>query len=210
MRIGFILSLFLILIIPEAKTQGHQSGTVILHDGGTVFAPDGTFKEGMEKPFHIEAVFETGECSNSLIAIEVHNAHPPLTWYELDNAGQRVHTLFNPQLNYFNDHTTYLVQDMSQHTDTIFIDFDQVLAVRSINPNPHREVLFIEYSAIEPVEVHLSLADMSGRRVMHGVHLFAAGENRMGLNLGSLEQGIYFLSLDGQCIRERMKLIHLD
>jgi hypothetical protein len=210
MRIEYLRLLFLLFLAAPAQGQDMVTGTVRIAEGNTVFVPDEHYKEATERPFRIEAVFESAECSNSLISIEVHNAHPPLTWYELDEAGQKVHTLFNPQLNYFNDHTTYLVQDMSQHTDTIYIDFDQVMAVKDIHPNPHRGVLFIRYSAIDPVDVRLSLVDMSGRTVMNEGYRLLAGENSLSLDLVILEQGVYFLGLDGPCVHERMKIIHLE
>ncbi len=197
---------------PALKTGDPDivTGKVSILRGQSVFTPDDPFKGSAEKPFHIEAVFETSPCSNQLVSIDVHNAHPPLTWYELDASGHKVHTLFNPDLNHFNDHTTYMVQDMSRHTDTIFIDFDQVLAIKRIHPNPHRGTLFIDYSAIEPEGMRITLHDMTGKTVMSETRFLSAGENRFSLDLESVGQGVYFLRLDGNCIRERLKIVHLE
>lgn len=167
-------------------------------------------KDVTQKPFHIEAVFEFAECSNNLVSINVYNAQPPLTWFELNEAGQRVHTLFNPQLNYFNDHTTYMVQDMTQHTDTIFIDFDQAHALHRIYPNPHRGELCLDYSAYKEEDLNYSIVDLSGRKIMEGVCMLQQGDHQMTLDLRNLRQGVYFFTITGLCVVRMEKIIHLE
>lgn len=192
----------------ESFTKDPQWGHILISPNHTKYHYE-NFKSISEKPFSIEAVYDTQECSNTLTSIQVYNAHLPLTWYELDEQGQRVHILFNPQLNYFNNHTTYVVEDFSKHTDTIYIDFHQSLAVEKIYPNPHRGVLFIDYAAMEPTEMDIKMFDIAGRVVLDGVHVLNEGTNQLRLEISHLQQGIYFLNLHGSCISELRKIIHL-
>jgi len=193
----------------EADSSGQSFHMVILDDR-IEYKEIAPMKDKTQKPFSIEAVFEFAECSNNLVSIDVFNAHPPLTWFELNEAGQRVHTLFNPQLNYFNDHTTYVVQDMTQHTDTIFIDFDQAHAVRRIYPNPHRGELYLDYSAYREEGLKYSVVDLSGRKIMEGNCMLQQGDHQMILDLRNLRQGVYFFSITGLCVGRMEKIIHLE
>ena len=219
MRIPYFQLLMLILTCSlQAAGQGPPgpdsavafTGSAVIMENGMEYGTQNLLKATKEKPFHIEAVYEFNDCNNTLSSIEVYNAHFPLTWYELNEFGQRVHTLFEPRLYHFNDHTRYVVQDMSQHTDTIYIDFDMPLTIRRIFPNPHRGMIHIEYSAFEPVELNLSITDMSGRPVLTGSQVLQEGQNTLALNLTSLEQGVYFLSVKGLCMNQLHKIIHLN
>jgi hypothetical protein len=193
----------------SADTAEWQRGNASLQSDGVIYEFFANQKDSEEKPFHIEAVYEFEECSNSLFSIEVHNAHFPLTWYELNESGQRVHILFNPDLYHFNDHTTYVVQDMSQHTDTIYIDFDESLAVNQVYPNPHRGKVHIEYSAMDRTGMVVHIVDAAGHLVMNQSFSLDEGEHVVTLNLDALQQGVYFMTLEGTCIHQFHKLIHL-
>ena len=191
---------------PEQRQWGNAS----IQTDGVSYEFSAFTKDSEEKPFHIEAVYEFKECTNALFSIEVYNAHFPLTWYELNESGQWVHTLFYPDLYHFNDHTTYVVQDMSQHTDTIYIDFDESLAVERVYPNPHRGKINIEYSAIDRTGMVVNIVDVSGRLLMNESFFLDEGEHVVALNLEALQQGVYFMTLQGTCINQLHKIIHLQ
>jgi hypothetical protein len=214
----YLLIFFLMFCLPAAG-QGvlHELDSSLYSSGFSVilssrdsalFTP--VFKEADEKPFEIEAVYETGDCENTLVSIEAHNAHPPLSWYELNATGQRVQVLYNPQLNHFKNHTTYVVEDMSQHTDTVYIDFRQSLEIIDIYPNPHRGAIHIDYSAIDPTQITVGIFDFSGRKIFEENYQLLENQNQLTLNLDPLAQGVYFLSLNGLCIHELLKIIHLE
>jgi len=213
-----ILYLHLMLIlsfpVPQAEGQDNPEGEpaydISIRATGSVIMNHESFKGILEKPFHIEAVYEVTPCDKKLASIEVRNAHYPLTWYEIDEEGKPVNVMFNPKLNYFNDHTTYVVMDMSQHTDTVYIDFDRSIRLLNVYPNPHRGILWIEYSAFGTTEIDLQVMDCSGRLVNGNEQVLAAGENRLTLDMDQLGQGIYFLRMKGPCIDELIRIIHLE
>lgn len=193
-----------------APDLGKDAGDARITESGLQHLGPANQKSTAEKPFSIEAVYTTTPCSSTLASIDVYNAHFPLTWYELNDVGQRVHVLFNPQLNYFNNHTTYVVEDFSKHTDTIYIEFEKALALKNIFPNPHRHRITIRYAAMESTPLAVRIYDTAGRLVLNYDQVLTAGEHDAALNLGHLEQGVYFLSLNGLCINELIKIIHLE
>lgn len=207
--------LFIILLIADLPLLGQEETTIpsrgdaVIHQNNIEYTPHSNLKNSLEKPFNIEAIYETSECSVALTSIKVYNAYFPLTWYELDEYGQRIHTLFNPELYYFNNQTTYVVEDFSKHTDTIYIEFEKSLAIEKVYPNPHRGTIFIQYSAIEISSMNIKLFDSVGRLVLSYDQDLHEGKQLAALELGHLEQGVYFLSLEGQCINELKKIIHL-
>lgn len=217
-RISIALMLVFLLLVQVLTGQQAMSVSMInsLPIGKTILSPEqihyvngDKYKGNAEKPFHIEAIYETTECSNSLTSIQINNAHLPLTWYELDDLGLPVKILINPELYYFNNHTTYVVEDFSKNLDTIYIDFHQALAVYQIYPNPHRGIIYIDYAAMEATEVDIMVTDVSGKQIFTGQLVLNESGNQAKLDLSRLGQGIYFLSLKGLCINELKKIIHL-
>lgn len=211
-----LILLFPVSLILKAQDQhsasagsGNSWGDARITPSGIQQNNTSDQKSSAEKPFSIQAVYTTTPCSSTLASIDVFNAHFPLTWYELDTDGQRVHILFNPQLNYFNNHTTYVVEDFSQHTDTIFIEFEKSLAIHTIFPNPHRKNLFIHYSAMETTAIEVRIYDTAGRQVLAYDQVLSPGEQQAAFNLEDLQQGVYFFSLNGLCINELKKIVHL-
>lgn len=183
---------------------------VSIRESGTTYSVTTSEKNSTEKPFEIEAVYEATECSSTLLSIDVHNAYLPLTWYELDDLGLITRVLFFPELESFKKNTTYVVKDFSQHTDTIFIELDESLAIDRIYPNPHQGMLNIEYSAMDASSMTITILDVSGRLVYEYEQFLTDGPHTASLNLQSLAEGVYFLQLRGRCIHEFRKIIHLN
>jgi len=194
-------------LVPDPSDNSKR--TVFIYSDRTDYFDQPDYKDVAEKPFTIEAVYEVSDCESELTSIQVNNAHLPLTWYELNEAGHRIHILFYPQLNHFNNNTTYVVEDFSQHTDTIYIEFNKSLAVEKIYPNPHRGNLSIDYSAIDPTEMFIKVFDTSVKLVSSQTHILHEGQNQMTLDMSNLKQGVYFLALNGLCINQLKKIIHL-
>lgn len=213
----FLISIFTALPIfssgqssPGMQSSEPSFGSVIISGEAVNYIAVDQLKSITEKPFNIEAVYESSECSSELTSIAVNNAHFPLTWYELNENGQRVHTLFNPQLNHFSNQTTYVVFDITQHSDTIFIDFQKSIALRKVFPNPHKDRLYIDYSTMETTPLSIYIMDVTGRKVYDYSTRLIEGQNRLTLHFDQLGEGMYFLSMKGKCINELLKIIHLD
>lgn len=65
-------------------------------------------------------------------------------------------------------------------------------------PNPANDVLNLNIAATEDRRIGLTITDMTGRVAMEGpVSMLNAGENRMTVDLSSLSNGLYTLSLTG-------------
>lgn len=211
----YIITLIVISLVVCGPFQSHgqsgypASGNLLISNNGRSHIHVDLLKSTAEKPFHIEAVYETTECSQALSSIEVNNAHFPLTWYELNEFGQRVHILFNPEIYWFNNHTTYVVEDFTKHTDTIYIEFYKSLELKKIFPNPHQGQLYLQYSAMETTNMNIRIVDTMGRLVLAYDQVLTEGEHQAALNLDELHSGVYFLSLNALCINELVKIIHL-
>jgi len=195
-------------LFPDPHDQ--IKSTLCIYSDHTDYIHQKDYKDNTEKPFNIEAVYETADCESTLTSIQVNNAHFPLTWYELNEAGHRIHVLFYPQLNHLNNYTTYVVEDFSQHTDTIYIEFNKSLAIEKIYPNPHRSMIYLDYSAIDPTEMYIKIFDTSGKLVSSQTRILKEGRNQMTLDMSHLKQGVYFLALNGLCVNQLKKIIHLQ
>jgi hypothetical protein len=63
---------------------------------------------------------------------------------------------------------------------------------------------------MENTPLSVLVLDITGRKVYDFSTSLNKGENRLTLHFDQLGEGMYFLSLKGQCIDELLKIIHFD
>ena len=136
----------------------------ILNGKKVLFYPD-NLKDAADKEFEIEVIYQGSECNASLSSLEVFNARLPLTFYELDGTGARVHVLFNPELDQLKNNTTYLVEDYSLHTDTIHILFDKKVRIEKIFPNPGSGHFRIAYTTMDTSDLTIEIFTITGKQI---------------------------------------------
>jgi hypothetical protein len=79
--------------------------------------------------------------------------------------------------------------------------------VAMIYPNPVRKELGLMVSFQRSQQVKWNITDNSGRIVKQGSLFISAGSNNTNLDISSLARGVYYLSLDGEQVMERLKFV---
>lgn len=79
--------------------------------------------------------------------------------------------------------------------------------IAMIYPNPVKKELGLMVTTQRSQQVKWTIADNSGRVIRQGSIFVNTGSTNTNLDISSLARGVYYLSLEGEMMRERLKVI---
>jgi hypothetical protein len=168
-----------------------------------------TASEYLDQVFEINAEYSGSDCDGKLTSLSVVNAQFPLTWHELDQNGNIIRSDINLPLENLRNNTTYLVEDKTNHTDTVFIQFDRSIRINKIFPNPVVKSTQIEFNTQDELQVSLKLYDLNGKLIALFEDHANPENHKISWDIPELSKGIYLLKIKAHCIDETRKLILL-
>ena len=163
-----------------------------------------------DQVFEINAEYSGSDCDGKLTSFSVVNAQFPLTWHELDQDGNIIRSDLNLTIEDLRNNTTYIVEDKTKHTDTVYIQMDRSVGINKIFPNPATEFIWIEFRTRNELEVFIQIFDLNGKLLFKNESVVNQEENKILLNMPNLEKGLYLIKIKAHCIDETKKVIYLD
>ncbi|MCD4730905.1 MAG: T9SS type A sorting domain-containing protein [Bacteroidales bacterium] len=180
----------------------------ILHDNSLLLKSSELLPD--DQVFEINAEYSGSDCDGKLTSFSVVNAQFPLTWHELDQDGNIIRSDLNLTIEDLRNNTTYIVEDKTKHTDTVFIQLDRSVGINKIFPNPAIEFIWIEFRTRSELEVFIQIFDLNGKLLLKKEAVASQKENNVLLNMPDLEKGLYLVKVKAHCIDETRKVIYLD
>jgi hypothetical protein len=193
----------------QAESKGQFIHYGVITENTLQPAADPAVKSVLEKEFTIEVIYEGNDCERDFSFFEIRNAYLPITWYEIDNFGDRKNPIINANPTQLKDHTTYIVEDFYFHTDTVHVDFNKSIFFESLYPNPSSDEINLVFSITDEISLALSIFDTNGKKYFFREGTVNSANNRIKIPMHEFSKGIYLLSVRSECFNETLKLVHL-
>jgi len=163
-----------------------------------------------DKVFSISLSYTTSPCKAEISSINISNAQFPLKWYKLSENGKLENPLINPGPDDLIDHTTYLIEDKSFRTDTVYINKNRGANIEIIYPNPSKHAVNIQFSTYSEDHVQLKIFDHLGKILFANTYKITPAKSNIKILPTNLSTGIYYLYTRTSCSEETRKLVYFN
>lgn len=179
----------------------------------SVFLPDSINKrtaflaryQTCKKPIQIIPQYTTTNCQERMTTLYALNDHYPVRWY--NENGKLLHEGITYTLPQINSSTSITAEDGCGYRDEIVIDRQNRWAnIQKVFPNPAKDKLTINLEGIADDELNYQLINTLGQVILTGKLEISDGFQNITLPINVLREGMYFLVLHNQCIKQTEKI----